>query len=188
MTRSNWGSSGNGTSGQSQLAKKLGRKRSNCVETAYLRSLRALLFKSGGAITLTCTRSRTSPSVGRVPPRGGVLAQHTPGQGTQPTCRLRASPFRIINLAFSLQPLSFPPVFTRHTVTNVYNQVFTKARPVTFAATNRHLTRHKTRLPFHHRASAGGISPIASTKAEGQEEGEPSSQTAFKCQTNRSSR
>src|SRR5271170_1288996 len=31
----------------------------------------------------------------------------------------------------------------RHTVTNVDNQVFTKARPVIFAVTNRHITRHK---------------------------------------------
>ena len=34
-------------------------------------------------------------------------------------------------------------VLSRHTVTNVENQALAKARPVTFAVTNRHMTRHK---------------------------------------------
>src|ERR1035438_2479152 len=37
-------------------------------------------------------------------------------------------------------------VLSRHTVTNVEDQALAKARPVTFAVTNRHMTRHKNCL------------------------------------------
>ncbi len=54
-------------------------------------------------------------------------------------------------------------VLSRHTVTNVDNQALAKARPVTFAVTNRHMTRHKNCLAcifqiFHH---LDGICPGA---------------------------